>query len=114
MKVPISIYTDEIYKDVSNIFECENTFEEGITMQVSEGLSITLESMSETRAMDIPGTLQLVVDIAQNVETGLITAYLLDKVKNKEKKKITIKEEEIEFTANGLSKLVKRKIKIEE
>ena len=114
MKINISIETHESLSVVSNMFDDTKTFESGMSMKAPGGFGVTYESESMARALDIPSTLQFVVDTAQTVEVGLFTTWLYEKVKEPKKAKIIIKEKEIEFDKNEIQKLLERTIEIEE
>jgi len=113
MKIQLSIQTPESLSVVSSMFDDSTSFESGMSMQAPGGFGVTYQSSSMARAIDIPSTLQFVVDTAQTVEVGLFTAWLYEKVKEPKKAKIIIKETEIEFEKNKIKKLLERITEIE-
>jgi len=110
MEVPIRIETTEGPMLAMNIFEGTNSISPGVITDAPGGVHITMKGMSEHRAFDVPGVLEFVVDTAVNVDVGLFSAWLYDKVKRPEQTKITIKEREIVFEEGEIKKAIEREI----
>lgn len=107
MKFPISIECTSGPQIASKVFEGQSSISTGTTIGVPGGVNITLESISEHRALDIPSTLQFVADTALTLDVGLFGAWLYDKVKTQLRLKITISDLDVESDSEELEQAIK-------
>lgn len=88
-----------------------NSLTAGTVVEVSDGVSVEYCGSIMRKSFGIPEILQLVVDVAKDIEVGLFAAWLYDKVKNKEVERIIINRRVVtEITAEGIRQVLEEEI----
>ena len=114
MKVQLDIETHDrrLGFDIAGV---GNSLSAGTSVEVPGGATVTFRGAIVRKSFGIPEILQFVVDTAVNVELGLFSAWLYDKVKDKPVERITINRRVItEITERGIRQVLEEEIRTSE
>lgn len=89
MKIRLEIETHDRHLgfDIAGI---NNTLTIGATVNVPGGAKISFQGSDLHKSLDNPEVLQFILEIAKDVEVGLLIAWLLEKVSGKPVKRMII------------------------
>ena len=89
-----------------------NSTTRGDTIDAPGGVSLEYEGSLVRKAFGIPEVLQFVLDTSINVEIGLFSAWLYDKVKGKDVERIIVNRRVItEITSEGIRQVLEEEIR---
>lgn len=92
-----------------------NSLNFGTAVDVPGGAKVVFQGAIVRKSFGIPEVLQFVLDTAVNVEIGLLSAWLYDKVKGKPVERIIINRRVItEFTEQGIRQVLEEEIRSSE
>lgn len=83
----------------------------GTVVEAPGGAKVEYQGSLVRKSFGIPEVLQLIVDFSKDVEIGLFSAWLYDKVQNRQVKRIKIRRTEItEITESGIRRVLQEEI----
>jgi hypothetical protein len=62
----------------------DNSMATGDTNEISEGAELTYNGTKIQKGLDIPSVVQMTLDVGSNVATGVVAAWLYDKLKDRD------------------------------
>jgi hypothetical protein len=84
----------------------------GTVVEAAGGVKVEYQGSLVRKSFGIPEVLQLIVDVSKDVEIGLFSAWLYEKVQNRQVERITIRQTEIiEITEAGIRKVLEQELK---
>lgn len=110
MRVQVAIETHDrrLGFDIAGVGK---TLTAGTTVKVPGGASVEYRGSILRKSFGIPEVLELVVEVAKDVEIGLLAAWLYEKVNGKETERLTINRRVItEITADGITQVLEEEI----
>jgi len=113
MKIPLQIETHDKRLGF-DIAGKGNTLSSGAVVEAPGGVRVEYHGSLVRKSFGFPEVLQFIVDASVNVELGLFSAWLYDKVRNKEVERITIRRTEItEISEGNIRQVLEEEIEID-
>ena len=111
MRVQLDIETHDrrLGFDIAGV---DNKLSSGAVVDVPGGAKVIFQGMIVRKSFGIPEILQFIVDASVNIEIGLFSAWLYDKVKDKPVDRIIINRRVItEITERGIRQVLEEEIR---
>jgi hypothetical protein len=110
MRIPINIDTHDRLLGF-NIAGKNGRLSSRTVVEAPGGVKVEYQGSLVRKSFGIPEVLQLIVEVSKDVEIGLFSAWLYDKVQNRPVERITIRRTEItEITEAGIRKVLEEEI----
>ena len=111
MKIQLEIETHDrrLAFDIAGV---GNHLSSGTIVDAPGGTKVAFQYSAIRKAFGIPEVLQFIVDTATNVEIGLFSAWLYDKVKERQVERIVINRRVVtEITEAGIRQVLEEEIR---
>ncbi|MEP7063774.1 MAG: hypothetical protein ABI881_15395 [Betaproteobacteria bacterium] len=114
MSITMAISTDD-RSLAFRLLDAHTSLESGARAALPSGGTIQYQGALVRKSFDFTPVLQFVIDTTKDIDVGLFSAWLYDKVKNSRVQSITINSRTVdEITEDGIRRTFEEQIRIEQ